>query len=79
LASANPGQAVTLTGSGLSTSTGVIMTYTGSDGIVRTVLVNPTAAAANGGDRHGGDERNHDTGRRTSKTPTQAADREPID
>src|SRR5262249_36011480 len=48
LPSANPGQAITLTGAGLSTSTGVIMTYTGSDGVVRTIFVTPSLAAADG-------------------------------
>src|SRR5262249_19343154 len=38
LPSANPGQTITLTGSGLTTSTGVIGSYTGNDGIVRFVL-----------------------------------------
>ena len=37
VASANPGQAVTLTGTGLSTSMVVIMSYTGSDGVVSGV------------------------------------------
>ena len=48
LPSANPGQAITLTGTGLSTSTAVIMSYTGSDGVVRTVFVNPSTAKADG-------------------------------
>ncbi|HSV15380.1 MAG TPA: hypothetical protein VLI90_14060, partial [Tepidisphaeraceae bacterium] len=48
LPSANPGQAITLTGAGLSTSTGIIGTYTGSDGIVRSVLLRATTASADG-------------------------------
>ena len=48
VASANPGQAVVLTGSGLSTSTGVIMSYTDSGGNLRYVLLNPSSTAADG-------------------------------
>ena len=48
VASANPGQAVTLSGSGLSTSTGVILAYTNSNGTAQTVLLRPSAAAADG-------------------------------
>ena len=48
IASANPGQAVTLTGSGLSTSTGIIASYTNSGGTVSTVLLSPATAALNG-------------------------------
>ena len=48
LPSANPGQTITLTGTGLTTSTGIIGSYTGSDAIVRFVLLNPATAAADG-------------------------------
>ena len=48
IASANPGQAVTLTGTGLSTSTGVIFRYTDSSGTAQTVLLKPTAASGDG-------------------------------
>ncbi|MEJ0018377.1 MAG: Ig-like domain-containing protein [Acetobacteraceae bacterium] len=46
--SANPGQAITLTGSGLSTSTGVIVDYTDSSGTRQFRLLNPSSAADNG-------------------------------
>ena len=48
LASANPGQAVTLKGTGLSTTSGLFLTYTTSDGTVQTVLVHPSSASADG-------------------------------
>ena len=48
LPSANPGQTITITGNGLTTATGVIGFYTGSDGTVRYVLMNPATAAADG-------------------------------
>src|SRR6185437_4698170 len=48
LPSAVPGQTITLTGTGLTTSTSVIGSYTGSDGTVRFLLMNPTTAAADG-------------------------------
>jgi hypothetical protein len=47
-ASANPGQAVTLNGSGLSTSSDVLLSYVASNGAQQMVLLNPTAAAADG-------------------------------
>jgi hypothetical protein len=46
--SANPGQAVTLLGSGLTTATDVLLGYTGSDGNAYRVLLNPAAAAPDG-------------------------------
>ena len=48
LPSANPGQTITLTGTALSTGTGVIMSYTDNGGTVRTILLTPTTAAADG-------------------------------
>ena len=48
LASANPGQSVTLTGSGLSTGAALLLTYTNSNGTPTTVLVSPSTAAADG-------------------------------
>ena len=48
VASANPGQAITLAGHGLTTSSDIFLNYLGSDGVQRTVLLNPAAAAANG-------------------------------
>ena len=49
VASANSGQAVTLTGSGLSTSSDILLNYVrNSGGTARTVLLNPTAAAGDG-------------------------------
>jgi hypothetical protein len=47
-ASANPGQAVTLQGSGLSTSSDILLRYVDSSGTLRMVDLNPTAAAADG-------------------------------
>ena len=47
--SANPGQTITLTGTGLTTSTAVIASYTGSDANVRAyVLLTPDTAAGDG-------------------------------
>ncbi|HEY0806863.1 MAG TPA: hypothetical protein VGD84_17455, partial [Pseudonocardiaceae bacterium] len=48
LASANPGQAVSLTGSGLTTATGVILSYTDSGGTPQYVVLNPTTVSADG-------------------------------
>ncbi len=48
IASANPGQAVTLNGSGLSTNTGVVLRWRDSGGANRAVLLRPTTAAADG-------------------------------
>src|SRR5262249_39814339 len=48
LASANPGQAVTLQGSGPSTSSDILLRYVDSAGTVRMVDLNPTAAASDG-------------------------------
>ena len=47
-ASANPGQAITLTGSGLTTTTDVILSYRDVNGTSQTVLLNPLFAAADG-------------------------------
>ncbi|WP_374476423.1 Ig-like domain-containing protein [Zoogloea sp.] len=47
-ASANPGQAITLTGTGLSTATDVLMRYTDASGALRMVQLNPTAATQDG-------------------------------
>lgn len=47
-ASANPGQAITLTGSGLTTATDVILTYRDINGTSQTALFNPSFAAADG-------------------------------
>ena len=47
-ASANPGQAVTLTGSGLSTATDVLMSYTDDNGNKAVVRLNPSSAAQDG-------------------------------
>jgi hypothetical protein len=47
-ASANPGQAITLLGSGFTTSSDVLLRYTDSGGIRHRVQVSPTAAAADG-------------------------------
>ena len=48
LPSANPGQTITLTGTGLTTSTAVIASYNGSDGVLRFVQLNPATAAQDG-------------------------------
>jgi hypothetical protein len=48
VASANPGQAITLAGSGLSTASDILLRYLDSTGVQQTVLLNPTAAAVNG-------------------------------
>src|SRR6185312_9447609 len=48
LPSANPSQTITLTGTNLTTSSGIFGSYTGSDGGVRTVLLNPATAAGDG-------------------------------
>ena len=48
LPSANPSQTITLTGTGLTTATVIIGSYTGSDGVVRFVLMNPATAAGDG-------------------------------
>ena len=47
-ASANPGQAVVLEGSGLSLSTDVVGQYVNDSGTVVTALLNPTFAEADG-------------------------------
>ena len=47
-ASANAGQAITLTGTGLTTDTDVLVQYVDSNGTPVVVSVNPTSAAANG-------------------------------
>lgn len=47
-ASANAGQTVTLVGSGLSTSSDVLMAWTDINGAQRIEVLNPTAAAVNG-------------------------------
>jgi uncharacterized protein YjiK len=47
-ASANPGQAITLTGNGLTTETDVIVQYINSTGVEQAVLVNPVFAAVDG-------------------------------
>ncbi|MCC6717884.1 MAG: pre-peptidase C-terminal domain-containing protein, partial [Acetobacteraceae bacterium] len=48
-ASANPGQSITLTGTGLSTATDVLLRYRESGvGALRMVLLNPSAAADDG-------------------------------
>ncbi len=48
LSSANPGQTINITGSGLTTNTDIIGSYLGSDGIVRYTLINPASAAGDG-------------------------------
>jgi hypothetical protein len=48
LPSAVPGQTITLTGTGLSTSSGIIFSYTPSGGGISYVLLNPATAAADG-------------------------------
>jgi hypothetical protein len=48
VASANPGQAVTLTGSGLSTASDVLLRYVDGSGATRMVNLNPIAAASDG-------------------------------
>ncbi|SCX42366.1 Ig-like domain-containing protein [Nitrosospira sp. Nsp1] len=47
-ASANPGQAITLQGAGLSTATDVLLRWTDISGNARMTQLNPTSAAANG-------------------------------
>lgn len=47
-ASANPGQAITLTGTGLSTDSDVLMRYTDESGALQMVQLNPIAAAQDG-------------------------------
>jgi hypothetical protein len=47
-ASANPGQAITLNGSGLATTTDVLLRYTDYNGSPVTVKLSPSAAAADG-------------------------------
>jgi hypothetical protein len=47
-ASANPGQAVTLQGAGLSTATDVLLRWTDVDGDARMTHLSPTSAAADG-------------------------------
>ena len=46
--SANPGQAVTLVGAGLGTTTDVLLRYTDSAGVGRVVSVSPVSASADG-------------------------------
>ncbi|MGS0756098.1 beta strand repeat-containing protein, partial [Roseateles sp. GG27B] len=46
--SANAGQAVTLVGTGLSTSTDVLLRYSNINGLLQMVRLNPSTAAANG-------------------------------
>jgi hypothetical protein len=48
LPSANPGQAVTLTGSGLSTASDVLLRYTDYNGKAAMLRLNPVAAKADG-------------------------------
>ncbi|WP_374090612.1 Ig-like domain-containing protein [Methylomicrobium lacus] len=48
IASANPGQAVTLNGAGLSTASDVLLRYTDYSGALQTLKVSPIAAAADG-------------------------------
>ncbi len=48
VASANPGQAVTLVGSGLSTATTVLFHYVDAQGTARTVGLSPIAASSDG-------------------------------
>jgi|GEM_PF-187621 len=48
VASANPGQAITLNGAGLSTSTDVLLRYTDYSGTLQTIKVSPIDAAADG-------------------------------
>jgi hypothetical protein len=47
-ASANPGQAITLQGAGLSTATDVLLRWTDVSGNAQMVRLSPTSAAANG-------------------------------
>jgi hypothetical protein len=47
-ASANPGQAITLQGTGLSTATDVLLRWTDVNGNAQMVRLSPTSAAANG-------------------------------
>ncbi|MBX9717205.1 MAG: pre-peptidase C-terminal domain-containing protein, partial [Burkholderiaceae bacterium] len=47
-ASANPGQAVTLNGSGLSTATDVLLSYRDYNGTLQMVRLSPSAATADG-------------------------------
>ncbi|WP_404710694.1 Ig-like domain-containing protein [Sphingomonas sp. MMS24-J13] len=47
-ASANPGQTVTLTGTGLTTATPVVVTYIGSDAVQHQVVLLPATAKADG-------------------------------
>lgn len=48
LASANPGQAVTLRGQGLTASTDILLSYTNVDGNLQMRLLNPSVASADG-------------------------------
>ena len=48
LPSANPGQAVTLNGAGLATSTAVLFHYVDGSGSAKTVVLKPDTAAADG-------------------------------
>ena len=48
LASANPGQAVRLIGTGLSTSTPILLHYTDNAGVVRSTVLTPLSAASAG-------------------------------
>ena len=56
-ASANPGQAVTLGGSGLTTASDFLLRYVDYNGDPAMVRLNPSAAAADGTQRHAGHPR----------------------
>jgi hypothetical protein len=47
--SANPGQSITIIGSGLTSSTDIVVQYTDSGGVPKNLLINPTLADLDGG------------------------------